>query len=267
MNVEDLIYDSPKLFRTSNGEPISYGIADELIYFIDKIVNEKSNTLETGAGISTILFGIKGTNHTCIVPEQYLIDNIKDYCLKHKISIQKINFIKGRSQDLLCDLELNDIDVALIDGDHAFPIPFIDWYYIQQKIKVDGIVIVDDVQLWTGEVLKDFLLNEPEWKIIKSFSLDEDRGLRSVVFSKKKEVLSKGWGAQLYVVRNSKEVPDFILKNHGLPTNYRPHSELEDMRINLEETTNKLVEVEAYLKTLKKPLWKKAFEKINKKWI
>jgi len=37
---------------------------------IDEHIDSESKTLETGAGVSTVLFALKGTQHTCIVPDQ-----------------------------------------------------------------------------------------------------------------------------------------------------------------------------------------------------
>jgi len=57
--------------------------------------------------------------------------------------------------------------VVLIDGGHAFPIPFIDWFYTNRWLKKDGILIIDDIGLRTVNVLYTFLIKQPEWKITK----------------------------------------------------------------------------------------------------
>lgn len=58
------------------------------------------------------------------------------------------------------------LDLVLIDGDHAFPSPFIDWYYTADRINKGGYVIVDDTQLSTGRILHDFLcLEKKRWKL------------------------------------------------------------------------------------------------------
>ena len=35
---------------------------------------DKMKTIETGAGVSTILFAMKNTAHTCIVPDDKLVE-------------------------------------------------------------------------------------------------------------------------------------------------------------------------------------------------
>jgi hypothetical protein len=67
---------------------------------------------------------------------------------------------------------------VLIDGAHGFPIPFLDWYYTADRLNVGGLLAIDDTEIWTGHVLKMFLMAEPEWK------LEADYGPRSVIFRK-----------------------------------------------------------------------------------
>lgn len=57
------------MHRDETRHPISYALATDVLEFIDCQVQKSSVTLETGAGISTILFALKGADHTCIVPD------------------------------------------------------------------------------------------------------------------------------------------------------------------------------------------------------
>lgn len=95
-------------------------------------------------------------------------------------------------------LDIDHLDLVLIDGSHAFPLPFIDWYYTYQKLKVGGKMIVDDTQLWTGLVLKRFLILEPEWQY------ERNSPPRSAIFTKVGSCIEAKWhGQQPYVVQKS----------------------------------------------------------------
>jgi hypothetical protein len=48
------------------------------------------------------------------------------------------------------------------------PSPFLDWFYGGRRLKVGGLVLVDDTNLWTGRVLAEFLRREPEWEHVLS---------------------------------------------------------------------------------------------------
>jgi hypothetical protein len=77
----------------------------------------------------------------------------------------------------------------------------IDWYYTADKLRVGGMVMIDDTQLWTGHALKRFLIQEPEWELV------EDVSARTAIFMKPKEYNhEKWWGQQAYVVQNSKRL-------------------------------------------------------------
>ena len=59
-------------------------------------------------------------------------------------------------------------------------------------------MIVDDTQLWTGWVLKKFLIFEPEWK------LNKNSPPRSAIFTKVQKYENAKWhGQQPYIVKNS----------------------------------------------------------------
>ena len=198
MDLQGLLNNPPQLHLDEFGQPISWGISNEVLSFIDNHVNAASRTLETGAGISTILFGLNGTYHTCVVPDKDQVEKIKDYCKQHDVPIDTVTFEIDTSEQALPHLKLHDLDLVLIDGRHAFPTPFIDWYYASPKLKVGGILIVDDTQIWTGRVLKEFLSSEPEWKLEGEFSN------KTAVFTKKADGSHwKEWNNQPYVLRNS----------------------------------------------------------------
>jgi predicted O-methyltransferase YrrM len=199
--LQQLLDDSPKLHRVEPQAPTSYQLSDQALNFIDQNVDRTSNTLETGAGISTVLFAMKGANHTCIVPDSQLVARIIDYCQHASISMEGVNFQIGKSEKILPVLETNELDLLLIDGEHAFPTPFIDWYYTADRLRVGGVIIVDDTQLWTGQVLKRFLLEEPEWSLVEEFSA------RTAIFKKEKAYShEKWWGQQPYVLRKSRRL-------------------------------------------------------------
>lgn len=201
MTLQQLLEDSPRLHRVGPDIATSYQLSDQALRFIDQHVNSKSHTLETGAGISTVLFAMKEANHTCVVPDPDLVARIKDYCQRSSIPAERINFQIGKSEKVLPALEPGELDMLLIDGQHAFPTPFIDWYYTADKLRVGGLLVIDDIHLWTGQVLKRFLLEEPEWSLVEEFSA------RTAIFKKEKAYsLEKWWGQQPYVVRKSRKL-------------------------------------------------------------
>jgi Methyltransferase domain len=170
-----------------------WGLGDDVLNFIFEQTRGGVKTLETGCGISTMVFALKGTTHFAITPSTDEVERIRQYCLQEGIPTDKISFRIGKSEDVLPNLEVKDFDIVLIDGCHGFPVPFLDWYYLSERLKVNGLVIIDDIQLWPCRVLCDFLKTEPEWAVESIFS-------RSMVFRKLKNVSAKEWTEQPFIV-------------------------------------------------------------------
>lgn len=198
MDLDNLLRKNPQFHRTGKGEPICYGLGkDTLAYIADKVTAD-FRTLETGAGHSTVLFALLGARHICVVPQSDEVDRVKAFCHENEVPLDKVQSVLQKSEVALPTLETGPLDLVLIDGNHAFPATFIDWYYTADKIKVGGLLIIDDTEIWTGRILRNFLLSEPEWRLDREFSK------RAVSFTKIKEGGHlKGWGAQRFVKRHS----------------------------------------------------------------
>lgn len=197
--LRELAADPPKLFPLENGEQVAYAISVSLLEFLNETLTPGMETLETGAGVSTILFALRGTRHTAIAPSTGLGENIAAYLKDHAIDSGTLNYISERSETVLPALEATPLDVVLIDGRHAFPSPMIDWYYTAERLKVGGLVIVDDIPLWPPRMLHNFLLGEPEWEHVTTLEQ------RSSVFRKIAEGSNnKMFLSQPYTVSQSK---------------------------------------------------------------
>ena len=198
MDLGALLRAQPKMHTGMSGQPFSWQLADDLLYFIDAHVDDRSRTLEIGAGVSTLLFALKGATHLCIVPAEDEVDRIKAFCREHEISLANVTFKLDRSDRCLPALSLSGLDFVLLDGAHGFPIPFIDWYYTAGRLKNGGFLAIDDTEIWTGHILKMFLLAEPEW------TLEADYGPRSAVFRKLKDGgLGRNEWDQPYIVEQT----------------------------------------------------------------
>jgi predicted O-methyltransferase YrrM len=200
MTLDQLLSDAPAIHGPSDGSDlITHGLLEEALRFVDRTIASGDRTLETGSGYSTILFALKGAQHTCIVPNQPEVDRIRAYCEEHGIATEALDFRVAPSERVLPALELEPLDLVLVDGSHSFPQVFVDWFYTAPALKVGGHLLVDDVHVWTGRVLRDFLVDEPEWT-----KVDELRG-RTTIFRKDAEVdPDKLWTDQRYVWRKTR---------------------------------------------------------------
>jgi predicted O-methyltransferase YrrM len=141
-----------------------WALSRESLGFIERVTRPGDRTLETGTGLSTALFALLGAEHTAITPDEAEVRRLVAYCARYSIPTNAVRFEIGCSQDVLPALAPRELDLVLIDGSHAFPVPFIDWYYCSGHLREGGLMLIDDVQLWTGQVLKDYLATDLGWR-------------------------------------------------------------------------------------------------------
>jgi hypothetical protein len=179
-----------------NKVPACYGIEPELARFLFDSVSEQSKTLETGSGISTLAFALRQARHISITPSADEVANIRSYAAANEISLGRVEFVIEPSDRYLPRCESEDLDLVLIDGKHAFPWPIIDWFFTADKLKQNGIVVLDDLQMSSVSMLGDFLREDPRWQLERSF------GRRTLVLKKiSQSVHDVAWHMQPYVTR------------------------------------------------------------------
>jgi hypothetical protein len=164
MNIDFLLSEPPKLHGPDGATTDAWRLDDAGLLFLESQIRTHMRTIETGAGVSTIVFALKRTRHTCIVPDRKVVRRIRRYCESAGISLQTVHFVLDRSEYALPRLDASDYDFALIDGRHGFPAPFLDWFYIADRLRRGGVLLVDDTWIWTCHVLIRFLENLPGWK-------------------------------------------------------------------------------------------------------
>jgi predicted O-methyltransferase YrrM len=189
--------EQPKFHGTELGpQTITWGLEESVLEFLLSRLPAGGTTLETGSGLSTVVFVSKSDRHIAIAPDAEERGAIVEFCKGVGLDSGGFEFHAGRSQDVLPSLQLPALDAVLIDGDHAFPAPFLDWYYTADALRAGGLLLVDDVQLHTGHVLRQFLRDEPEWRHVRDIG-------KTSVFEKLTDarVTDKWWGQQPWAAR------------------------------------------------------------------
>lgn len=199
MAVDELLANSPKFHLDQTGERASWAISETVLRFLDENVDSSFHTLETGAGFSTVVFAAKSARHTSVVPSHDEVERIREYCAAHGISTENLEFHVEKSEVALPRLDPTELDLVLIDGSHSFPSPFIDWYYTAFRLRVGGILVIDDTQLWTGHVLKRFLEAEPGWTLCP-----EPVGIAAAFVKECAMPELRSWEDQPFVARRSR---------------------------------------------------------------
>ena len=189
MLIERLIKDNPQ-FHKYKGSVTSWAPHPDTLRFLYSLLTPGMSTLETGCGHTTVVFSIADTKHTCITPDQGEAKLVKEYCAKLALKNNITFLIESSDTALPCkvikptglekfykylirwfglgnELIPSELDHILIDGAHRFPFPIIDWHYTAPKLKLGGILSVDDFNMPSVRILYDFLCIEEEWELIE----------------------------------------------------------------------------------------------------
>jgi hypothetical protein len=105
------------------------------------------HSVETGSGASTLLFSHLSNDHTVFACDagSGSVNNVKSSPL-FKSSTTK--FVEGPTQITLPAFRFqHTLQVALLDGPHAFPFPQLEYYYIYPHLDKGGLLILDDIHI------------------------------------------------------------------------------------------------------------------------
>ncbi len=162
LTLDDLLRDQPKFIEVGPSALEYEGLSPEILHFIETRVDADSATLETGSGASTVLFAMKRTRHIAITPDAQEVERVTGYCREHGVDHERVQFVVDCSEQALPRLATPPLDLVVIDGRHGFPAPYIDWYYTAPKLKIGGLLVVDDTWIYACQILRDFLAEAPE---------------------------------------------------------------------------------------------------------
>lgn len=170
--IERLLADRPAFHAWPDGTPANWSVAPDVLRALTALVKPGMNTLETGAGQTTVAFVLGGANHVCITPDTAQADKIQRY-LGRLGTAGSVRFIHESSDEALpAGRGISErLDIVLIDGAHRFPFPILDWYYTQGRVPVGGLMIVDDYKMPSVRILYDFLQGEDEWELVHAIEV------------------------------------------------------------------------------------------------
>jgi predicted O-methyltransferase YrrM len=136
--------------------------------FMAREIRDGFRTLETGAGVSTVLFAAWNCDHLAVVPDADEATAIENYCDGQGIPRCSLAFDIRPSEIALPTLARSALfDLVFIDGCHGFPSPIIDWFYGAGLLRKGGVVVFDDIQLpQVGWFLKTFIESDQRWETV-----------------------------------------------------------------------------------------------------
>ena len=167
--------------RVHGGGECYFGLAWPALEWLERNVTAEMTTLETGTGVSTIVFAARGASHTAISPARDEHERIARESAARGVSLERVRFVAEPSHVALQHWTPEPLDVVLIDGAHAFPYPILDWFWTAPHLRIGGHLLLDDAQLAAVNVLVRFLREDPAWRLAGAV------GYRTVRFTRVRE--------------------------------------------------------------------------------
>ena len=142
-----------------------WGLAWAALGWLEDNVTAGMATLETGSGSSTLVFAAAGAEHEAVTPDAAEEERIRRECERRGIDSSSVRFRIGPSHEVLPRLEPRPLDLVLLDGAHGFPYPVLDWWYVAPRVRVGGLVLLDDAYMPPVRVVVDALREQPAWEV------------------------------------------------------------------------------------------------------
>jgi predicted O-methyltransferase YrrM len=166
--IENILKARPNLHQWGDG-----GLED---VFLRRYVNNLAaladevgplEIIETGAGLSTLLFlACEPARLVSIAPDAELQSRIFAAAEQFGVILTPLEFVCAGSQDVLPGITSDQrFNCALIDGNHSFPMVFLDFFYINRALRVKSSLTIDDVHLGSGRVLFEVVRAQPQYDI------------------------------------------------------------------------------------------------------
>jgi hypothetical protein len=168
-HVLSAVLDDPPRIHGPDAPNGVWRTATECYEFLIDEVPKGSRTLETGMGVSTVLFAALETEHTSVSMGD-ATEELLSWCDEHDVPTSRLRLVNESSVTALPRIatEPDPLDVVFIDGCHGYPVVQLDWLYGCARLRDGGTVVVDDTQLPAPHELRKFLKADPRWETVHS---------------------------------------------------------------------------------------------------
>jgi hypothetical protein len=124
------------------------------------------SSVETGTGRTTLLLSHLSDFHVVFTKDDTGFgDSYSSVTSSPLLRKENVEFVLGSTQRTLPPYHFTaPIDLAFIDGPHAYPFPDLEYWVVYPHIRTGGLLVVDDIQIPTITNLYHFLSADSMWR-------------------------------------------------------------------------------------------------------
>lgn len=123
-------------------------------------------SMETGTGLTTLLLSHLSATHLVFTKDDEGDGDSLAAVRSSPLLGDGVTFVVGPTQRTVPGHEFGPLDLAILDGPHAYPFPDLEYWAVYPHIKVGGLLVVDDVQIPTINNLFRFLRVDAMWELL-----------------------------------------------------------------------------------------------------
>ena len=144
---------------------VSENVLWAFVRHADKMLPIRSS-VETGTGRTTLLLSHLSDRHVVFTKDDTGGgDSYPSVISSPLLRKDHVEFVIGSTQRTLPAHEFSEpVDLAFIDGPHAYPFPDLEYWTIYPHVRSGGLLVIDDIQIPTIANLHRFLAADAMWR-------------------------------------------------------------------------------------------------------
>jgi hypothetical protein len=161
--IVDSIRQLPGEWHTSGS------VHKEVLSAIAHLVEKRTinHSVETGSGKTTLLLSHISTDHTVFAIDGGT-NSISAVRSSPILRPGVVNYVEGPTQQTLPRYSFKaKLQLALLDGPHAYPFPELEYYFIYPHLEPGALLIIDDIQIPTIRRMFDFLVEDEMFDLLE----------------------------------------------------------------------------------------------------
>jgi predicted O-methyltransferase YrrM len=122
-------------------------------------------SVETGSGASTLLLSHAAEQHTTFTVDSGT-GSLRNVERSPLLRADRVVVVEGLTHLTLPRHQFSEaIQLALIDGPHAYPFPDLEYFHLYPHVEPGGILIVDDIHIPTIHNMFEFISADDMWTL------------------------------------------------------------------------------------------------------